>query len=658
MAPEVLRGESADARSDVWSLGVVLHHAVSGALPFQGASGFDLSAAILREPPAALPPTAPPALRSVLQRCLAKDPPQRYQTASEVRAALDLIGELSSGSAVAAAPAPARGRPLLVAAAAAVVALLAVAAWLLRPPRPATPISHRLISVFPGSHSAATFSPDGNMIAFLSDASGTPQVWVKHLSQGDPIQITFGDVPATRPRWSPGSDQIVFGRVGQGIWSVPPLGGPPRRILEQGSNPDLSRDGSRLVFERGQEIWIARPDGSEPRRVDVSPPRFYPVDAEPALSPDGSQIAFFHPEAGPAGDIRVVPVEGGTSRRLTSGMIRPARTPVWTPDGRWILYSSARAGSQTLWRVAASGGTPEPVTVGPGEDLEPALAADGRRVIYTNLRRSWKLQVRDNPASAPRELLERRAGVSFPTFSPAGDRLAFFAVIDSGLHVFTIGVDGKDLRQVTTSSTFEANIMPAWSGDASYLYYYTMFPSRSFRKISAAGGASSEVAPWNFEKQLGARPHPTDGRIAYAHMEHRATVIWDPATGREQRIGPAMFGVRWSPDGRSISGAGLDGVICVCPVTEEKCTPLSKGPPPTPTAWSADGSRIYFLRPARAPMMRELWSVNPDTRAEAKVTEVGPFTTLDAFFDVSAQGRVVSTALHESRHELWLAELP
>ncbi len=102
MAPEVLRGEKIDYRSDLWALGVVLYEAASGHVPFQGRTAFEISSAIMRESPAALGPPVPPGMWAVIQHCLAKDPRQRYQRAAEVQAALEA---LQSGAIVASRPA-------------------------------------------------------------------------------------------------------------------------------------------------------------------------------------------------------------------------------------------------------------------------------------------------------------------------------------------------------------------------------------------------------------------------------------------------------------------------------------------------------------------------------------------------------------------------
>src|SRR5579862_9441442 len=108
MAPEILRGEVADHRSDLWALGIVLYEAVSGRRPFAGRTGFEISSAIMREIPELLGPPVPPGLWAIIQRCLAKEPLQRYQRAGEVQAALEAV---QSGAIVSAAPSADPGPP-------------------------------------------------------------------------------------------------------------------------------------------------------------------------------------------------------------------------------------------------------------------------------------------------------------------------------------------------------------------------------------------------------------------------------------------------------------------------------------------------------------------------------------------------------------------
>ena len=125
----------------------------------------------------------------------------------------------------------------------------------------------RLVSTFSGEHWGASFSPDGRFIAFLKEVNGVPQVWVKNLAEGEPLEVTFGDVPVRQLSWSPRDDRIVFSRFRAGLWSVPPLGGAARRVLEFGEAPKVSANGRRMVFSRGMAIWTANADGSNAREV-------------------------------------------------------------------------------------------------------------------------------------------------------------------------------------------------------------------------------------------------------------------------------------------------------------------------------------------------------------------------------------------------------
>ena len=125
-----------------------------------------------------------------------------------------------------------------------------------------------------------------------------------------------------------------------------------------------------------------------------------------------------------------MPSRGGEARRLTSDT-REGGSPAWTPDGRRIVFSSARAGSRTLWQLSPDGGQPEPLTTGSGEDDEPEISRDGRRLVYTNIKQSWSLILQDAPAAAPRTLLEKHSPILFPLFSPDSARLGLLRAAGS-----------------------------------------------------------------------------------------------------------------------------------------------------------------------------------------------------------------------------------
>jgi non-specific serine/threonine protein kinase len=132
LPPEVLRGSPGEARGDIWALGVVLYEMAAGRLPFGGQTGFEISSAILRETPQPLPPHIPAGLRGIIQRCLAKEAGERYQQATEVRAALEAVAS-DSISAVSAPPPVAaaahRRRSAFFLAAGALIVLAVLLGW-------------------------------------------------------------------------------------------------------------------------------------------------------------------------------------------------------------------------------------------------------------------------------------------------------------------------------------------------------------------------------------------------------------------------------------------------------------------------------------------------------------------------------------------------
>ena len=130
MAPEILKGGRAEARSDIWALGVVLFEMTAGRRPFAGSTPYELTSAILTGPAPDLPAGVPAGLRSIVNRCLAKEPGERYHSASEARAALEAIGSTSRDATTIAQPrSRSLGRTAIVGTLAVVLIAGATLAW-------------------------------------------------------------------------------------------------------------------------------------------------------------------------------------------------------------------------------------------------------------------------------------------------------------------------------------------------------------------------------------------------------------------------------------------------------------------------------------------------------------------------------------------------
>ena len=636
---------------------------LTGCRPFAGDSGARVLSAILRDtpPPArSLRKELPEELDRILSKALEKDVAYRYQHITDVLADLK---RARRGPASAPGPNPAGSSRRLawVLGIAATLALAFVGLRLTTTRRPAT-LQFRLLSTFPGSHRAPSLSPDGRMLAFVDDASAVPQIWVKPVGEGDPVQITSGEPAARTPRWSPKGDQIVFERIRQGIWSVPPLGGAARRLFERGSCASFFPDGERLVFDRGSELWIARLDGSETHRVEGVQDNFYSFYLShcATVSPDGRSLAYFQPQWGPHGDFWIIPASGGTPRRLTSD-VSIGGGAVFSRDGRFLIVSSTRGGSQTLWRVPIAGGAPEPLTTGAGEDVEPELSADGRTLVYSNARSSHAVMLLDTKTGAQRELVERRTHTNGAVFSGDGSRIAFFSFTEENEQLFTVGADGRDLRQVTRGLPGRY-IMPRFAPDSPSLYFFTHEPP-SLRRVASSGGrAETVIHGWLWGQVLGAWPDPAGRSIAYTDDTGpaRSARIRELATGREHPLAAPIAVSSWSRTGDAVLGTTDEQQILRCPSNGAACEALAKGGMPFP---SADGSRIFFHRVGRTLEDRtlqstDLWVMSAQGKDLRRVATLEPQSTLATRCDVSPRDEAVWVQFRRGKEELWLAQLP
>ena len=368
-------------------------------------------------------------------------------------------------------------------------------------------------------------------------------------TQASPVQLTSGDVPAGRPRWSPRGDQILFERRLHGIWSIPPLGGEARQLIPDGRSPAFSADGSTIVFERGGAlvpwgIWHARADGSQARRVEGTPEKvLWTEPAAPSLSPDGQWVAFFRHTEGPRGDLWVVRAEGGGARQITHDESEGG-APVWTRDGHAVIFASHRRGSRTLWKVTVASESIEPQTTGAGSDDEPEISLDGRQLIYTNYKDRHAIALWDPSSGRSTTLLERAVPLFLPSLSPRGDRVAYFMPVGADIQIFTIGLDGRGQRQVTYGDGQE-NLHPSWSPDSRFIYYYRHKPEPGWRRIGADGDGDVEIVPgWRFDTHQSPTIEGTGRYVRYTN------VGYDTETTRRT---PRTF-TTWStaPPARSI----------------------------------------------------------------------------------------------------------
>ena len=716
MSPEQARGEAVDPRTDIWSLGVVLYEMIAGRSPFAAASTTEVLAAILDRDPAPLArfePGTPVELQRIITKTLRKDRGQRYQTVRDLLTDLETLRDELQAQRRSESSPPMSEPPTRVSASASVgpswlrhrrwigISGLAVAAllgtwWVWTHTRPPVQPAHAppsgagrvltRLTFDTGLQTDATFSPDGRFVAYASDKSGNFDIWVQPVSGGNAVQITRSPAQDIQPDWSPDGSTLVFRseREGGGLFVVPALGGPERRLTTFGTHPHWLSNSSEILFmssmvspdeagfggsslkvyitsivadrpteilsdfvKRGTWYWVgAHPDG----RISLfgssdhdRPPKFVTV------SRDGTRAMV-------SDDAPELPAV----LRASNGGIRRFH---WNPSGTALYVEAVVDGIQNLWKVNVDRDTlkwqsAERLTTSSSNHAKSVLSADGTRLAFTSLAGSSRLWAfpldsrgdRIREAAAP--ITEDGADVEDSDVSADGRKIAFVLVRqgrpDSELWTSEIETGTRELIRSNAGG-------PRWSPDGTELAYY--LENRLVVRDSRGKERTIALIRGDFPPPLTTGWTP-DARGIVASWTGRpatafALTLWAAsADGAERPTKMLLEDNRFnlwqgqlSPNGRWISfvAESLEEpdhvrafIVPAAGAPRAQWLPIAGDhESPDKPRWSHDGRTLYFLSKRPASFLN-LWAVHFDPEAGRTIGQPFVLTRFDS------QSRMIS----------------
>jgi Tol biopolymer transport system component len=450
MSPEQATGRPLDARSDIFSFGVVLYEALSGRRAFVGASDIDVMHAIVHRPAASMPENVPPLAGTIVDKAIEKNPADRFQSMAEM--VVDLRRALRQSVASVAAPSArtraSRRRRMRAAAIGAVglaatvgigAMLLGAVLWRSRARAPAEPTSREYVQLTHLTDSATSpaLSPDGRMLTFIRGEStffGPGQIYVKLLPDGEPVQLTNDAIDKMSPKFSPDGTRITYttwSGAGWDTWVVPVLGGqPPRPFLTNAEGLtwiDAPAGQPRLLFSettgRDVQMGIVTSTESRGQHRTIYMPRETAMAHRSRLSPDRKHVLV-------SGEMtyyswlpcRLVPYDTPSESRRVGPQPSQCTDASWTPDGAWMYFSVNSGGGFHIWRQRFPNGAPEQVTSGVTEEEGVEFAPDGRSFVTSIGTRQSAVWVHDSRGD--RQITSEGYGL-LPTFSADGKKLYY-----------------------------------------------------------------------------------------------------------------------------------------------------------------------------------------------------------------------------------------
>ena len=534
MSPEQAEGRPVDARSDLFSFGSVLYEMLTGRRAFTGRSRMATLSAVIHQEPKPLAMTeSSPELERIVGRCLRKDPARRFQSTSDLRVLFqDLKEGVPATVSSVAAPVSRSGPrlwPIVVMSVAAGVAITAAAFVVFRSkPEMSSNLRIRRLTYDGARAFAPSISPDGRLVAYVSDRDGGMRLWLQQVDEDNAIALTQGQqVPGMTPSFSPDGKRIAYvaqEETGWAIWSIDVLGGQPRKVAERLSGfpfPRFSPDGKWIAYRslhdadaEYSEYGLASTSGGPAKalRVPVTT-AITSLSGTPFLwTPDAKGLLVIGTRTGQRGPgWWVLPIDGGEPIDTGAGATVAAErlgTPLlsgWIGDQ--ILFSAAYGGVTSLWQIQASpanfkaGNSVRRLTSGGSNEGAASVAADGKRLAFGSSSGSrlnlWSYPLDSSyrrVTGAPVQLTDGLRKDGYVSPSTDGKRLVFAGRTGGSRDLWVKDLaTTKELRLTETAAEEDHS---AFSNDGSLIAYRVWDPPNGKEPINvvpAAGGVPRQI---------------------------------------------------------------------------------------------------------------------------------------------------------------------